>query len=137
AGRRRASASSSGATPSTCTASPRAACRSREPMSEGIRRVFEAVDYDELVREFPPPPEYFETAWRASPEAIERVQLRRLRERARAATHVPFFAKRWEAAGFDADSIAKLDDLWRAPAAHAGVIPPRGPAHAPRGGQPA
>ncbi|HMG25936.1 MAG TPA: hypothetical protein VKH36_03890, partial [Acidimicrobiia bacterium] len=81
-------------------------------MSEGIRRVFEAVDYDELVREFPPPPEYFETAWRASPEAIERVQLRRLRERARAATHVPFFAKRWEAAGFDADSIA--NSTWRA-----------------------
>lgn len=81
-----------------------------------MRRVFEAVDYDELVREFPPPPEYFETVWRASPEAIERVQLRRLRERARAAGQVPFFAKRWEAAGFDADSIASLDDLWLAPA---------------------
>jgi phenylacetate-CoA ligase len=78
-------------------------------------RPFAAVDYDALMRAYPPPPEYFDTAWLAAPEDIERLQLERLRERARVAARVPFFAQRWRAAGFDPESIATLDDLWRAP----------------------
>jgi phenylacetate-CoA ligase len=81
-----------------------------------IRRPFAAVDYEELVRSYPPPPEYFEAAWFASADEIEAVQLARLRQRAVAAGRVPFFEQRWEAAGFDPRSIRTLDDLWRAPA---------------------
>lgn len=81
-----------------------------------FRRPWQAVDYDALVRAYPPPPEYFETAWYASPEQIERAQLTRLRERAIAAERVPFFERRWRAAGFDPRSIETLADLWRAPA---------------------
>jgi phenylacetate-CoA ligase len=74
-----------------------------------------AVDYDALVGAYPPPPEYFETAWLASPDDIERVQLERLRARAMSTAGVPFFAKRWREAGFEPESIRTLDDLWRAP----------------------
>ncbi len=81
-----------------------------------FRRPFEAVDYGEIVRAYPPPPEYFDTAWSAPPEEIERVQLERLQARALTASKVPFFARRWADAGFDPRSIATLDDLWRAPA---------------------
>ncbi|MBV8950238.1 MAG: hypothetical protein JOZ99_05135 [Actinobacteria bacterium] len=81
-----------------------------------FRRPWQAVDYDALVRAYPPPPEYFETAWYASPDEIERTQLTRLRERAVAAGRVPFFERRFRAAGFDPRTIATLDDLWRAPA---------------------
>jgi phenylacetate-CoA ligase len=81
-----------------------------------IRRPFAAVDYEELVRAYPPPPEYFETAWFASADEIETVQLARLRQRAAATGRVPFFEQRWEAAGFDPRSIRTLDDLRRAPA---------------------
>ena len=81
----------------------------------GFRRPFEAVDYQELIRAFPPPPEYFERAWLASPDEIERVQLGRLRERALAAAQVPFFARRWQAAGFDPRTITGLHDLERVP----------------------
>jgi phenylacetate-CoA ligase len=84
-------------------------------VSVGIRRPFEAVDYQELVRAFPPPPEYFERAWLAPPEEIERVQLSRLRQRALAAAQVPFFARRWSGAGFDPRTITGLDDLERVP----------------------
>jgi phenylacetate-CoA ligase len=84
-------------------------------VSVGFRRPFEAVDYQELVRAFPPPPEYFERAWLAPPEEIERVQLSRLRERALAAAHVPFFARRWSAAGFDPRTLTGLHDLERVP----------------------
>ena len=84
-------------------------------MSVGIRRPWEAVDYEELIRAFPPPPEYFERAWLTPPAEIERVQLGRLRERALAAARVPFFRRRWEAAGFDPRSITGLHDLERVP----------------------
>ncbi len=80
-----------------------------------FRRPFEAVDYGEIVRAYPPPPEYFETAWSAPPDEIERVQLERLQARALTASKVPFFARRWAEAGFDPRSIATVDDLWRAP----------------------
>lgn len=85
-------------------------------MAVGIRRPWQAVDYEELVRLFPPPPEYFETAWLQRPDDIERIQLERLRERALAAQRVPFFASRWADAGFDPRSLKSLNDLWRAPA---------------------
>src|SRR3954447_16418908 len=81
----------------------------------GSRRPWQAVDYEEMVRQYPPPPEYFETAWFAGPEEIERIQLTRLRQRALSAARVPFFADMWAAAGFDPRSIASLDDLWKAP----------------------
>ena len=84
-------------------------------MSIGIRRPFEAVDYGEIMRLFPPPPEYFESAWYDPPDVIEHKQLARLKQRALAAERVPFFRERWEAAGFDPRKIRTLDDLWRAP----------------------
>jgi phenylacetate-CoA ligase len=80
-----------------------------------LRRPFEVVDYPALARAYPPPPEYFATAWLAPPEEIERVQLERLRDRAMTTARVPFFAKRWAEAGFDPATIDSLDDLWRAP----------------------
>ena len=72
-----------------------------------IRRPWDAVDYDELVRLFPPPPEYFERAWFAPPDEIERVQLTRLQARALAANRVPFFQQRWDAAGFDPPPVVE------------------------------
>jgi phenylacetate-CoA ligase len=76
----------------------------------------EAADPEAIARLYPPPPEYFETAWLATPEEIERTQLERLRARALTAAKVPFFARRWADAGFDPTAISTLDDLWRAPA---------------------
>jgi phenylacetate-CoA ligase len=78
-------------------------------------RPFAAVDYDALVRAYPPPPVYFDTAWLATRDEIERIQLERLHARARAAASVPFFARRWHEAGFEPSSITSIDDLWRAP----------------------
>jgi len=85
-------------------------------VSQGIRRPFEAVDYDAVQRAYPPPPEYFETAWYAEPDDIARVQLARLKEKAWHAYRTPFHRRRWEAASFHPSSIATLEDLWKAPA---------------------
>jgi phenylacetate-CoA ligase len=81
-----------------------------------VRRPHQAVDYDDLTRLFPPPPEYLETSWLEPPELIEHRQLLRLRARARAAAEIPFFARRWAEAGFGPDDLGSVEDLWKAPA---------------------
>jgi phenylacetate-CoA ligase len=68
-----------------------------------------------VARLYPPPPEYFETAFFADPDLIQRQQLARLQQRALTAYQVPFFRERWDAAGFDPRSLQTLDDLWRVP----------------------
>src|SRR4051812_38078500 len=74
----------------------------------GIRRPYQAADYDEVARRYPPPPEYFETAFLLDPHLIERQQLARLQQRALTAYQVPFFRERWDAAGFDPRSLQTL-----------------------------
>jgi phenylacetate-CoA ligase len=80
-----------------------------------IRRRHEAVDYAAIERMFPPPPEYFESAWYDSPEVTAQKQLNRLQDRAQAAYRVPFFRRRWDEAGFHPTHLKTLDDLWKAP----------------------
>ena len=84
-------------------------------MSIGLRRPWDAVDFDELARLFPPPPDYFEQAWFASPEEIDRVKLSRARHRADRAGRVPFFRRRWDRDGFDPRDLHTLADLDRIP----------------------
>lgn len=76
-----------------------------------IRRPYEAVDYDLLTTQLPPPPEYLETAYLDDPEMIADKQLTRLRSRVRAAYEVPFFRRRWDAAGAHPAVLRSLDDL--------------------------
>lgn len=80
-----------------------------------FRRPREAVDFDHLETLYPPPPEYFDTAWLDDPTTIEAKQLERLKARATEAQKVPFFATRWAEAGFDAGDIGSLADLSKAP----------------------
>ena len=64
---------------------------------------------------YPPPPEYFQTAWFDTPEVIEQKRLGRLQERAFTAYQVPFFRRRWDAAGFHPSDLRSVDDLWNVP----------------------
>jgi phenylacetate-CoA ligase len=84
-------------------------------VSTGLRRPYQAVDYDEIARLYPPPPEYYETAYYDPPDLIERKQLARLQQRALTAYQVPFFRDRWDAVGFDPRSIRAVDDLTGVP----------------------
>ena len=79
----------------------------------GFRRPFEVVDYPALIRAHEPPPEYFESDFLLDPDEIEKRQLERLQDRAQRAYQVPFFRRRWDAAGVAPDDLHSLDDLWR------------------------
>ena len=84
-------------------------------MSIGLRRPWNAVDFDELARQFPPPPDYFEQAWFTPPEEIDRVKLSRARHRAERARGVPFFQRLWDAHDFDPGDLRRIEDLDRLP----------------------
>jgi phenylacetate-CoA ligase len=84
-------------------------------MSIGLRRPWDAVDFGELARLFPPPPEYFEEAWFNPPETIDRVKLVRARHRADRAGRVPFFRRLWDEHGFDPRDLTRIEDLDRLP----------------------
>jgi phenylacetate-coenzyme A ligase PaaK-like adenylate-forming protein len=81
-----------------------------------LRRPFQAVDHEALMRRHAPPPEYFEGDWLLDPDRLAERQLAALRDRAQRAYRVPFFRKRWDAVGFHPDQLQTLDDLSRAPA---------------------
>jgi phenylacetate-CoA ligase len=87
----------------------------RRERPEMTRHPWQAVDMDAVVRRFPPPPDYFETAWFDEPDTIARRQLVRLRERAWQAYEVPFFRRRWDEAGFHPSSLRSVEDLWKVP----------------------
>ena len=84
-------------------------------MAQGIRRPHEAIDFAAIERMYPPPPEYFETAYFEDRETIERKQLARLIDRAWRAYEIPFHRNRWDAAGFHPSHLKTLDDLWKCP----------------------
>ncbi len=79
------------------------------------RRPFQALDHAALMRAHQPPPEYFDGDWRLQPDEIEKRQLAALRARAKRAYEVPFFRRRWDAAGVGPDDLHGLDDLARFP----------------------
>jgi phenylacetate-CoA ligase len=85
-------------------------------VSEDVRHPWQVVDYDEVTRAYPPAPGYFDTAYLAGPDAIARLQLERVRDRAQRAYAVPFFRRRWDRAGFHPSDLVTLEDLWKAPA---------------------
>jgi phenylacetate-CoA ligase len=84
-------------------------------MAQGIRRPHEAVDFAAIEALYPPPPEYYETAYYEDRDTIEHKQLSRLIEKAWRTYSVPFHRDRWDEAGFHPGHIKTLDDLWRCP----------------------
>lgn len=84
-------------------------------MTTGIRRPWQSVDYGEVAKAYPPPPEYFESRWLEEPEQLEARSLVRLRTRAERAYRIPFHRRRWDKAGVRPADIRGFEDLARIP----------------------
>ncbi|MGH0033890.1 MAG: phenylacetate--CoA ligase family protein [Myxococcota bacterium] len=98
-----------------------------------FRRPFEAVDHQALMRTHAPPPEYFEGDWLAEPDQIEARQLERLQARVKSAYAVPFFRRRFDAAGVGPADLRSLEDLSRFPSYRVDDIRKSIEAHPPLG----
>lgn len=102
-------------------------------MAKGFRRLFQAIDYGEVVREYPPPPEYFELDFFLDPDQIERRQFQRLREEVWRAYDVAFYRRRWDAVGFHPSQLRTMSDLREIPIYNIGHIRDSLAAHPPYG----
>ena len=78
-------------------------------------RLFEAVDYEALVEEYPPPEEFVTGPYRASRAEIRALQEERLEWKLEQAWEVPFYRRLWEEAGVTPDDVDGLEDLDKIP----------------------
>lgn len=82
---------------------------------EQVPWYWRALDFEQLARDYPPPPNYFHTTYR-----MPRDQLRALQERRFLATvargwEIPFFQRHWRKAGLEPGDIRSLEDLTKLP----------------------
>ena len=84
-------------------------------MSEPIPYYWKSVDWDALMRDYPPPPMYADTNGRLSADALHALQEQRFLARVADAWQVRFYRERWSAAGLVPADIRGLDDIGRIP----------------------
>lgn len=84
-------------------------------MRSGIPYYYRSLDYRQLVEQYPPAPDYFDSIWLWPRERIEELQRHRLREAAIRAWTIPFHRRRWKKAGVGPDDLQGLSDLGRIP----------------------
>ena len=74
-----------------------------------------SIDWDALIRDYPPPPDFAGATARRSNDEHRELQGRRFLDRVREAWDVPFYRDRWRAAGLEPGDIRGLDDIERIP----------------------
>jgi phenylacetate-CoA ligase len=74
-----------------------------------------SVDWDRFIADWPPPPHFHETTGRLSDDAMRALQERRFLARVAEAWSVPFYQRRWRAAGLEPGDITRLEHLSRIP----------------------
>ena len=76
---------------------------------------YRSIDFERLVRDYPPSKDYAETVFLHDRKQIEEVQNRRLLEILDWAAQNPFYRKKWAAHGVRRQDITSKDDLTRLP----------------------
>jgi len=77
--------------------------------------LFQSLDYRRLIEEYPPAPAFFQDVFVRSPRELRALQERRLRRAVERAWEVPFYRRRWQAAGVKPGDIGSLEDLRKLP----------------------
>ncbi len=80
-----------------------------------VPHAYRSLDWERLVREYPPPPDFFTSTYIASPEQVRQLQEDRLGACLAHAWNRPFYRKRWQAAGIEPGDIKTVDDLHKLP----------------------
>lgn len=76
---------------------------------------WKAVDWDGLMRDYPPPPHFEQTTGKMSDQELRALQNARFLARMEDAWRTPFYDKRWRAAGIEPGDIRGLDDIEKLP----------------------
>ncbi|MBX9738881.1 MAG: hypothetical protein K2X62_02350 [Beijerinckiaceae bacterium] len=81
-----------------------------------VPRYYAALDFEKLWEAFPPAPDYFETTYLLSRDAMRAMQESRFLDQMKRAWDIPFYQRHWGEAGLEAGDIRSLDDLRKIPA---------------------
>ncbi|AKS34303.1 phenylacetate--CoA ligase family protein [Mycolicibacterium goodii] len=84
-------------------------------MGDEVPYYWKALDWNALMTDYPPPPLFERTVATRSDAEWRELQETRVLARIRDAWNVPFYRRRWSAAGLDEGSIRSLDDLRHVP----------------------
>lgn len=76
---------------------------------------WKSVDWDGLMRDYPPPPYFQQTTGKLSEQELRALQNTRFIARMEDAWRTPFYALRWGAAGIEPGDIRSLDDIEKLP----------------------
>lgn len=74
-----------------------------------------SLDFEQLARDYPPPPDCFRTTFRMSRDELRALQERRFLATVRRGWEIPFFQRHWGRAGMEPGDIRSLDDLRKIP----------------------
>ena len=74
-----------------------------------------ALNFEQLVRDYPPPPEFFRSVYRMPRGALRAVQEQRFLKLVARGWEIPFFRRRWSAAGLEPGDIRGLADITKIP----------------------
>ena len=74
-----------------------------------------SLDFEQLARDYPPPPDYFRTTARLARDELRELQERRFLATVKRGWEIPFFRRHWGKAGLEAGDIRGLDDLPKIP----------------------
>jgi phenylacetate-CoA ligase len=83
--------------------------------AEFVPWYFRALDFEQLWRDYPPPPTYFHTAARLSRDELRALQEKRFLATVARGWEIPFFQRHWREHGIAQGDIRGLDDLTRLP----------------------
>lgn len=84
-------------------------------MPESVPWYSRSLDFEQLAKDYPPPPDYFHTTARMSRDELRALQEKRFLATVKRGWEIPFFQRYWKAAGIEAGEIRTLDDLTKLP----------------------
>jgi len=76
---------------------------------------WKSLDFDQLTRDFPPPPDYFDRVYHVSRDELRARQEARFLKTVARGWEIPFFQRHWGKAGMQPGDVKGLDDLPRIP----------------------
>jgi len=76
---------------------------------------WQSLDFPQLMEEYPPPPAFFNTVYRMPRTQLRALQEQRFKTQIARAWEVPFYQRRWSAAGLAPGDIRGIADLTKIP----------------------
>ena len=89
----------------------------RLEIDEGLRfpQYAHALDFEQLCRDYPPPPEFFRSVYRMPRDKLQAIREKRFLALIRRGWEIPFFKRRWTDAGLEPGDIRSLADIVKIP----------------------